>query len=195
MEFITLFEADKGRYPSYPNFLQAGRYYGVAVFADSCAHCIQYELVWTNKNSTSIVWFAILFAILRITMLDYIREGDEPIEYMGRCQELATSFRNSFTDCLILADYTQPHEFLIEALVLHKYAEYVSSRDARSSVWVLSGMIIRMATRMGYHQSSQLGLNLSPFQVNPHPSVQLEDGPLTTTIIGRLRCVVGLGLL
>lgn len=122
-------------------------------------------------------------------MLDYIRDGDEPIEYMGRCQDLATNFRNSFTDCLILADYTQPHEFLIEALILHKYAEYVSSRDARSNVWVLSGMIIRMAMRMGYHQPSQLGLNLTPFQVTD------TILPLQTSVnhYSRLRCVVGLG--
>lgn len=99
-------------------------------------------------------------------MLDYIREGDEPVEYKGKCQDLAISFRNHFTDCLIFADYMQPHEFLIEVLILHLYAEYVSSRDAKSSVWVLIGMIVRLAMRMGYHQQSQPTLTSTPFQVN-----------------------------
>ncbi len=108
-------------------------------------------------------------------MLDYIREGDEPVEYEGKCQDLATNFRNRFTDCLILADYTQPHEFLIEALCLHLYAEYVSSRDAKSSVWVLIGMIVRLAMRMGYHQPSQPTLTSAPFQVSTLRSCQHND--------------------
>ncbi|KAK5146198.1 hypothetical protein LTR32_002184 [Rachicladosporium monterosium] len=97
-------------------------------------------------------------------MLDYLREGDEPVEMRGKCQDLAMNFRNRLTDCLILADYLLPHEFLIEALIFHMYAEYVSSRDAKSSVWVLNGMIIRLAMRMGYHQPSQPTLISSPFK-------------------------------
>jgi len=99
-------------------------------------------------------------------MLDYLREGDEPQEYKGKCQDLANTFRNCLTDCLILADYTRPQDFLIEALSFHLYGEYVSTRDAKSSTWVLSGMLVRLAMRMGYHQESQPALTSTPFQVN-----------------------------
>lgn len=115
-------------------------------------------------------------------MIDYIREGDEPVEYKGKCQDLAVSFRNRLTDCLILADYMQPHDFLIEAMILHLYAEYVSSRDAKSSVWVLIGMIVRLAMRMGYHQPSQPTLTSTPFQVN---DLVFVHGSLLTSLIGR----------
>jgi len=130
-----------------------------------CYANLQYERFWIGTQSTSIVWVALLFAVLRIAMLDYLREGDEPVEMRGKCQDLAMNFRNRLTDCLILADYLLPHEFLIEALIFHMYAEYVSSRDAKSSVWVLNGMIIRLAMRMGYHQPSQPTLISSPFKV------------------------------
>ena len=108
-------------------------------------------------------------------MLDYLREGDEPVEMRGKCQDLAANFRNRLTDCLILADYLRPHEFLIEALIFHMYAEYVSSRDAKSSVWVLTGMIIRLAMRMGYHQSSQPTLVSSPFKVSRYMSCKAKS--------------------
>ncbi|MCJ1472177.1 hypothetical protein MMC13_000824, partial [Lambiella insularis] len=124
----------------------------------------QYERFWQDQNQTSIIWIALLFAILRIAALDYVREGDEPIEYGGKCQDLATTFRNRLTDCLILGDYTQPHECLIEVMCLHLYAEYASSRDAKSSVWVLIGLIVRLAMRMGYHQPSQPTLSSTPFK-------------------------------
>ena len=100
-------------------------------------------------------------------MLDYLRENDEPIEYEGKCADLASTFRNCFTDCLVLADYMQPHEFLIEALLLHLYGEYVAIRDAQSGLWVLIGLIARLAMRMGYHQERTKSTSkLTPFQVS-----------------------------
>ena len=145
---------------------------------------IQYEAYWNNRGKTSMVWVALLFAILRIAVCDWIREGDEPIEYRGKCQDMAITFRNRLTDCLILSDYMQPHEHLVETMILHLYAEYVSSRDCRPSVWVLSGMIVRLAMRMGYHQETQPLLRNSPFHVSPP---HCENVPRLTT--SRPRCV------
>lgn len=106
-----------------------------------------------------------LFAISRVAVLDYLREEDEPVELKGNCGALAANFRNHFTDCLVLANYTQPHEFLIEALILHLYGEYVQTRDAQSSLWVLIGSISRLAMRLGYHQVTQPLLSQTPFRV------------------------------
>ncbi len=103
--------------------------------------------------------------MLRIAVLDYLREGDEPQEYRGKCQDLARTFRSRFTDCMILADYTRPQDFVIEALCFHLNGEYVTSRDAKSSVWVLCGLVSRLAIRMGYNQQSQPVSRLTPFQV------------------------------
>jgi hypothetical protein len=66
--------------------------------------------------------------------------------------------------CLILADYTKPHNHIIETLIFHLHAEYTSNRDAESSVWVLCGIITRLAMRMGYHRDPKLFPNLTPFQ-------------------------------
>ncbi|KIV88147.1 hypothetical protein PV10_09071 [Exophiala mesophila] len=125
----------------------------------------QYERFWLEKASASGMWLALLFAMMRIAALDYLREDDEPIEYRGSCQDLANSFRSHSSSCLILADYLRPQEFTLEVLILHLYAEYLSSRDAKSSTWVLSGMIVRLAMRMGYHQPSQPNLSQTVFQV------------------------------
>jgi hypothetical protein len=120
-------------------------------------------------------------------MLDYLRENDEPVEFKGKCADFAITFRNLFTDCLILADYMQPHEFLVEALLIHLYAEYVATRDAKSSLWVLVGLIARLAMRMGYHQATPPFQGLTIFQVSrPTSSITLVDE-------SRPRCVVESG--
>lgn len=130
-------------------------------------------------------WVAILFAMLRIAALDYLREDDEPLEHKGKCRDLAVTFRNYLTDCLILADYTRPQEHLIEALILHLYAEYVGSRDAKSTVWVLVGMVARLAMRMGYHQPQQPTLRATPFHVGRPPPAMVKCKSLT---VDRLKC-------
>ena len=122
-----------------------------------------------------------LFAMLRIATLDHIREDDEPPEFKGKCSDYTMTFRNRFTDSLILANYTLPQDFLIEALILHLYSEYLSSRDANSTVWVLVGMIARLALRMGYHQPEQPTLRTTPF----HASLQILNERQMLTIEGR----------
>ncbi|KAL2441829.1 hypothetical protein ABEF95_016648 [Exophiala dermatitidis] len=124
----------------------------------------QYQRFWADQANTSIMWVGLLFAMLRIAMLDYLRAGDEPVELEGKCQDLVVRFRNCFTDCMILGDYLKPQESLIEALCLHLYGEYATSRDVRSSLWVLVGMIVRLAMRMVDHQQTQPNSALTPFK-------------------------------
>lgn len=124
----------------------------------------QYNQHWVDPTKTSIVWIGMLFAMLRLAMLSYTREGDEPPEFRGKCQDMANNFRTQMAHCLITADYTRPHNFLIETLILHMNGEYVSKVDAEASVWVLAGMIARLAMRMGYHRDSKLFPNITPFQ-------------------------------
>ncbi|EPS31528.1 hypothetical protein PDE_06483 [Penicillium oxalicum 114-2] len=124
----------------------------------------QYNKHWDDPSQTELVWIAMLFAMMRLSMLSYHREGDEPPEFRGKSLDMATSFRNSVVQCLTLADFTKPHRFLIEALVFHLHGDYSQTRDADISIWVLTGVIARLAMRMGYHRDSKVFPNVTPFQ-------------------------------
>jgi hypothetical protein len=124
----------------------------------------QYSIHWQDPSKTTIVWIAMLFAMMRLAMLSWARDGDEPPEFQGKCTDLVTLYRTQMAHCLILADYTKPHSHLIETLIFHLHGEYTSNRDAESSVWVLVGMIARLAMRMGYHRDSKYFPNITPFQ-------------------------------
>jgi Fungal specific transcription factor domain len=123
----------------------------------------QYNTHWADSSKSSIVWVAMLFAMMRLAMLSYTREGDEPPEFRGKCKDLANTFRTQLAHCLISADYTKPHNFIIETLIFHLHAEYTCNRDAEASIWVLVGMIARLAMRMGYHRDSKAFPNITPF--------------------------------
>ena len=124
----------------------------------------QYAKHWENPSETSIVWIGMLFAMMRLSMLSYHAQGDEPPEFRGKALDLSVFYRTQMTHCLILADYTKPHAHLIETLIFHLHGEYARNREAEVSVWVLTGMIARMAMRMGYHRDSRWFPDITPFQ-------------------------------
>lgn len=125
----------------------------------------QYNLHWQDPSKSSNVWVGMLFAMMRLAMLSWARDGDEPPEFQGKCTDLANLYRTQMAHCLILADYTKPHNHLIETLIFHLHGEYTCNRDAEASVWVLVGMIARLAMRMGYHRDSKFFPNITPFEV------------------------------
>jgi Fungal specific transcription factor domain len=124
----------------------------------------QYNLHWAEPSQTSIVWVAMLFAMLRIALLSYARDGDEPPEFAGKSLELSNTYRTAVANCLILADYTKPHQHIIETLIFHLHAEFRKNQDSEASVWVFVGMIVRLAMRMGYHRDGKMFPNITPFQ-------------------------------
>ncbi|KAJ5566531.1 hypothetical protein N7535_008169 [Penicillium sp. DV-2018c] len=124
----------------------------------------QYNKHWEDPSKTELVWIAMLFALMRLAMLSYHREGDEPPEFRGKSIDMAGSFRNYAAQCLTLADYTKSHPFLIEALVFHLAADFSQARDQDISIWVMTGVIARLAMRQGYHRDSKMFPNITPFQ-------------------------------
>ena len=66
--------------------------------------------------------------------------------------------------CLINSDYTKSSTFTIETLVLYVHGEYSSSFDAEVGIWVIVGMIVRLAMRMGYHRDPSNYDGISPYQ-------------------------------
>lgn len=105
-----------------------------------------------------------LVGMMRLAMLSYHREGDEPPEFRGKSMDMAVGFRNSVAQCLTLAGYTMPHPFLIEALVFHLHGDFTQTREADISIWVMTGVIARLAMRSGYHRDSRMFPNITPFQ-------------------------------
>ncbi|KAI1970504.1 hypothetical protein LOZ51_006824 [Ophidiomyces ophidiicola] len=121
----------------------------------------QYAKHWQDPSKTSIVWIGMLFAMMRLAILSYHRDDDAPTEFRGKCLDTASSYRSSMAQCLVFVDFTQPHTYVLETLILHLQGEYSQSHDAQVSLWVLVGIIVRLAMRMGYHRDSKMFSNVS----------------------------------
>ena len=124
----------------------------------------KYEKHWEDPQKSGPAWLGQIYALLCLAMHSYFRMDDEPPEFRGKSLAMAANFRALTGQCLLLADFTKPVNDTIETMVLHLHCEYARNRDAEVGVWVLVGMIVRLAMRMGYHRDPKNYKDISPFQ-------------------------------
>lgn len=80
------------------------------------------------------------------------------------CSAQMDFYREKVTQCLVLAKYTQCPPYTMETLLLYFATETFRSTDTQFSMWILVGMIVRVAFRMGYHREPSRFPNISPFK-------------------------------
>lgn len=124
----------------------------------------QYNQHWMDPAESSVAFYALLYAIMTLSLQSYHRAADEPPEYRGKTLELSVSFRRITAQCLVLADTSLPMPQMLEALLLHLQAEHSRSKDAETGVLMISCLCVRMAMRMGYHRDPRPHPAISPFQ-------------------------------
>lgn len=123
----------------------------------------EYERHWTRPAETSVVWLGMCYAMLSMALNSYHRAGDEPAEYRGTSGQMSETYAEWTAQCLVAADFTQPVNYMIEALIFYSCAEYARRRDVETGLWMLQGMITRLAMRMGMHRDSAPYASISPF--------------------------------
>lgn len=90
-------------------------------------------------------------------------EGEAP-DPIGDPQEVCENFRLQAAYCLIRDKYTTPGKYTIEGLLLYTQTEYFRSPDAQHEIWVLMGIIMRLAMRVGLHRDSAHYQGISCFK-------------------------------
>ncbi|KIL93829.1 hypothetical protein FAVG1_02391 [Fusarium avenaceum] len=124
----------------------------------------EYRRFWDDPHSVSVQWIGMFFGILATGTYLYIRSQDELPEGLGNPFEVAESFQRRCTDCLLLSKYsTAPSKYTLESLLFNIHGEFVRRRDAHLGVWILTGILIRLAMRMGYHRDADNYPRISPF--------------------------------
>lgn len=65
---------------------------------------------------------------------------------------------------LSLGDLSKPTAYTVEALMVYAGCEFMRGKSSQMNVWLLTGLILRVALRMGYHRDSRHFPNISPFE-------------------------------
>lgn len=127
----------------------------------------EYDRHWVNSDETPIIWLGLVYAMMCIALQSYTRAGDEPPEYQSKSWTMSREYGDLTAQCLILADITQPINGMLETLILHIHAEYARSRDAEVGILISTGIIVRLAMRMGLHRDP-----------GPYPGISVFHGEM-----------------
>ncbi|KAJ9137748.1 Fungal transcriptional regulatory protein, N-terminal [Pleurostoma richardsiae] len=126
----------------------------------------EYESFWDAPANMPTIWVALLFAILGMAASLYEISGMNDRSSSGRLIPPAKSLSKRTEQCLVLGRYADADQYSVEALIIHMHSCYVRSKDSDVNLWMLMGVIIRLAIRKGYHRDPTKlpGSNLSPLE-------------------------------
>ena len=128
----------------------------------------EYEYFWDHQEQISMLWIGLLFAIMCLAVL-HQQSGFEPSNPVQNTMDgadtgrLAQLYRAKIAQCLVLGNYTKPSRYAVETLILYMHVEYFRSKDTQTGLWILLGITIRLALRMGYHRDGSDFPQISPF--------------------------------
>ncbi|KAL5116251.1 hypothetical protein ACEQ8H_005809 [Pleosporales sp. CAS-2024a] len=138
----------------------------------------EYDRHWISPDETPVIWLGLVFGMMCIALQSYTRAGDEPPEYHNKSWTMSKEYRDLTAQCLALADITQPIGGMLETLVLHVHAEYARSRDAEVGILISTGIIVRLAMRMGLHRDP-----------GPYPGISVFQGEMRRRVWAAIRSI------
>lgn len=94
----------------------------------------------------------------------YAAGEDNPDERASSMQTML-AYRRNCVQCIRLSDYTKPGKYTIEAMLAHLEGEFVLSDADQVNCYVMLGVAVRLALRMGLHRDpDKVGGKMTPFE-------------------------------
>ncbi|KAH7009932.1 hypothetical protein EDB80DRAFT_714107 [Ilyonectria destructans] len=112
----------------------------------------EYANFWDNPSSVPIMWVGLLCSVM--SMSAFLQQQD--VAALGlstaESQDMLETYRTLTIHCLLAGDYLQPTRYTIETLTIHFGVDQNVNLDASIGNWVLIGVVIRIALRVGLHR-------------------------------------------
>ncbi|KAF2709371.1 hypothetical protein K504DRAFT_502100 [Pleomassaria siparia CBS 279.74] len=129
----------------------------------------EYERFWERPFETPVMWLGLLFSMLsmatriQVSLDEYTDVHSDPAETSVTLARI-DFYREKLVQCLVLANYFKCPPYTIETLLQYFIAELFRSQDSQFGTWMIVGMVVRIAFRMGYHREPSKFSNITPFK-------------------------------
>ncbi|KAG5801851.1 hypothetical protein H9Q74_012438 [Fusarium xylarioides] len=111
----------------------------------------EYANFWVNPSAVSIIWVGFLFSITSMAVSLQKKEAGMHGLSASELQTTLDTYRTLTIHCLVAGNYLRASAHTVETLLLHFAIDQEADTDANIGNWVLMGVIIRIAMRMGLH--------------------------------------------
>ena len=115
----------------------------------------QYQAFWRDPSGVQPLWTSIFFSICHIASNSLSMRKETSVEDV--------KFSIAAAHCLAVGEYFRPKRYAVESLCLWAQSRCFTSLDLSPDVATAFGLLIRLATRMGYHRDPD-HFNLSLFE-------------------------------
>ncbi|CAM1507598.1 Fc.00g072390.m01.CDS01 [Cosmosporella sp. VM-42] len=124
----------------------------------------EYESFWSNPSAAPITWLGLLSSVMSISA--FLQQQDHGAHGLSavESQDMMNTYRELTIHCLVTGDYLRPGRYTIETLTLHFAVDQNVNLDTSISNWILLGVIIRIALRMGLHRDPSHWPDIRPMQ-------------------------------
>jgi hypothetical protein len=122
--------------------------------------------MFKEPNKTPLMWIGLLFSILGLASYFYavseeeLHTMSEPFTSMW---EMSRFFRDRTAQCLVEVNYLRPRRYTVDTLCFYYALEKFQARDSEFGAYVVLGIIVRVAMRLGYHRDASHYPSISPF--------------------------------
>jgi hypothetical protein len=126
----------------------------------------QYNQMFKEPNETPLMWIGLLFSILGLASYFYAVSGEElhtMPEPFTSMWEMSRLFRDRTAQCLVEVNYLHPRRYTIDTLCFYFALEKFQGTDSEFGSYVVLGIIVRVAMRLGYHRDASHYPSISPF--------------------------------
>lgn len=140
----------------------------------------EYKEYWKGPSSTPVMWIALLYSAMALGIIlgprnpgmnahaaAYDRSSGSPFDpndqndYLSSC---VNRFQHLASSALVLADITKSQPYTLETLMIYGECEFLRRDDHHAKIWLMNGVALRVAMRMGYHRDPSNFHGMSPFQ-------------------------------
>ncbi|KAJ9134322.1 Transcription factor [Pleurostoma richardsiae] len=124
----------------------------------------EYANFWNNPQAAPIMWIGLLFSVM--SMSAFLQQQD--VEGLGlsavESVNMLETYRTLTIQCLVAGDYLRPSRYTIETLTIHFAVDQNTNLDTSLANWILIGVVIRIALRMGLHRDPSHWPDIRPLQ-------------------------------
>jgi len=122
----------------------------------------EYKKYWDDPHRACVSWLGLTFAIMSLAESFSLRNVD-PRSADGKAILVRVEELHSLSaSAAVLADFTTPKKYTLECLIF--YMAGLRGNDGFMKVWLMVGLIVRLALRMGYHRDPEYYPGLSVFE-------------------------------
>ncbi|WPG97364.1 Hypothetical protein R9X50_00013900 [Acrodontium crateriforme] len=122
----------------------------------------EYRRFWRDPTRTPVMWLGLLYSILSLAASFALRDTDPTSAQAKKIVADVNKYHSLAASAAVAADFTKPKPYTIECLIL--YGAGLRSNNAFLNIWLMIGLVVRLALRMGYHRDPSHYPNISPFQ-------------------------------